>query len=128
VLPLRRATTNAAPAGTPQEKVPAEERTTGAPVRPAAIGSVAAAVMLNWVCDPAVPKSVPDVVPVRPISSKSADSQTSTGTATLLNFELTFAEVTVDEMTTSCFPVASAALAAESWRTVTANPSAVSRC
>ncbi len=49
-----------------------------------------------------------------PISSNSADSQTRTGTATLLNFTATFADVTVDEIATSSLPVASAVVAAES--------------
>jgi hypothetical protein len=47
-----------------------------------------------------------------------------TGTATVLNLVLTAPDVTVEEIRTNCFPVASAVVAAESALTVTVIPSA----
>jgi hypothetical protein len=75
------------------------------PESPAAIGWPALAIV-RLVCDAVVPK-LPAVVETIPMSSSTAFSQTSAGTATERNFAATSAELTVDEMTTKTLPVAS---------------------
>jgi hypothetical protein len=59
---------------------------------------------------------------VMPKSSQRPASQTTTGTATVRNFAPTTVEVTDELMTTTCLPVASAAVEAASSATVTARP------
>jgi hypothetical protein len=127
-LPAIRATTTADDDGCPHVKVVPDETTVCVPLNPTAMGSELPATIESCVCDAVVPKLVPEVVPVIAKSSDRLGSQDRTGMATVLNFEPTDVEVTVDEITTSCLPDASAVALVESFRTVTVNPSAVSRC
>ena len=87
---------------------------------PLAIGWLAV-VIVTCVWLVVLPKFVPEVVPVIPMSSKSCGSKTNTGTATVLNFVLTLARTTVSEINTTRLPVASEFVAALSDLTVTVN-------
>ena len=65
--------------------------------------------------------------PVIPMLVYNPDSHRTTGTATVRNFVPTDVGVTVDEITTTALPVASAVVAVEPALTVTTYPNASSR-
>jgi len=123
----RCATTIAPAADLPHENRLDVDTTVCVPASPAAKGSELGATITIRRAS-AVPRSVLTTDFVIPRSSKSADSQVSTGTPTLRNFDPTNPDVTVEEITTKRFPVASEVADDESFFTETVNPSAYSRC
>jgi transposase len=112
--------------GLPRANVVVDVVTCTVPESPAAIGCVALA-MVTFFCVVIVPKSVPETVPVIPISSNSCESRTITGFITVRNFVVTFGGETVSETTTTFLPFASAVTAAAANFTTTLNPRFISR-
>jgi hypothetical protein len=115
VLPGSVATATALAFGLAWAMSPAAEATVTVPLRPAARGWPG--FVMTRFCWPAT--YVPAAA-VMPKSSQRPASQTTTGTAIVRNFEPTIVEVTDELMTTTCLPVASAAVEAASSATVTA--------